>query len=165
MEKLTKTLSVYALMILTVFAAPSFGFSPYPGTSVSVRVNIAQQQPIYRPMPVPMPMPYPVPVSSCNTCGGGYMGGSHGYSGGFGGYGYGYGYGGGGYGGGGYGGGGYGYGYGYGYRAGGCHARMHSGFACHHQAVRFCGGRRRYRSFSLSLGIGGFRLGIRSRSF
>lgn len=153
MEKLTKTLSVYALMILTVFAAPSFGFSPYPGTSVSVRVNIPQQQPIYRPVPIPVPMPYPVPVNSCNTCG------SHGYSGGFGGYGYGgYGYGGGGYG---YGGGGYGYGF----RAGGCHARMHSGFPCHHQGVRFCGGRRRYKSFSLSLGIGGFHLGIRTRSF
>jgi hypothetical protein len=158
MEKLTKWLSASALMVLTGFSSPSYGFFGQPmvppmGTSVSVRVSIAQQ-PIYRPMPMPMPMP--------QRCGGGcgsgpiYYGGSHGFSGG---YGYGGGYGG-----------GYGYGYGYGYMpmprySRGCHARTHSGFRCGHRGVKFCGGRRRFKSFSLSLGIGGFRLGIRRVSF
>lgn len=162
MNRLTKILGIGALSVLLVpgdraeamFGQPVY---PYPGnTAVSVRVRVA----------VPYSTPYVYRphgygygfAGGCGGfgygCGGGIGGGSHGFGGGYG-YGYGYGY-------------GFGYGGGFlpGYRyVGGCHPRTHRGFRCGHQGVRFCGKRRRYKSFSLSLGIGGFRLGIRKISF
>jgi hypothetical protein len=162
MKKLTKCFSSLAVLVLAFASEPSHAFFGQPmvgpSTSVSVRVAVSQPQPIYRPMP----MPY---GGGCGgRCGGGMIGGgSHGYGGGYGSYGYGYGYGyGSGY--------GSGYGYGYGYmqprQQGGCHGRTHRGFRCGHRGVKFCGGgRRRFKSFSLSLGIGGFHLGIQKVSF
>lgn len=61
---------------------------------------------------------------------------------------------------------GYGMGHAYGGRHMGCASRhhMHRGHRCGGRR-RCCGRNRRYRSFALNIGFGGFRLGIRSRSW